>query len=132
VEFAIIAPVLAAAVIGMIDVGQIFYERSKVNNALRLAAQAAMSDPGPQKVNDVLNMFKERSSFPASLNIEYNAVRYCACPDEQGHLLTVRCETRCPTSDLPSIFYKISCGTNIKGILLKKVEIAQSIEIQVE
>ena len=131
VEFAIIAPVLAAAVVGMIDVGQLFFERSKVNNALRLAAQTAMSDPGPEKIIDVLNTFNERSGFSDSLKFQYKAIRYCGCSDQHDHFTAVACKARCPSEDMPNIFYRISCGTNINGILLNRFEIAQSIEVQV-
>lgn len=134
VEFAIIAPVLAAALVGMLDLGQFFYERADINSALRMAAQTAMSDPGTKKVTDVLNTFKSRKQFSGILNFEYNAVRFCACPDmsEAGKMVKTSCELSCPTSVSPSVFYRISGGTKLNGILISEYKISNAIEIQIE
>ena len=134
VEFAIIAPVLATALVGMLDLGKFFYERADINSALRMAAQTAMSDPGTKKVTDVLNTFKSRKQFSDSLNFEYKAVRYCACPDmsETGQMTRINCEFSCTTSDSPSVFYRITGGTKFNGILISEYKIINTIEIQIE
>lgn len=134
VEFAIIAPVIATALVGMVDLGQFFYERADVNSALRMAAQTAMSDPGTKKITDVLNTFKARKQFSGSLNFEYKATRYCACPDasEEGQISKISCELSCPMSVAPSVFYRITGGTKFNGILISEYKITNAIEVQIE
>lgn len=135
VEFAIIAPILAAATIGMIDVSMLLYERSDVGNALRMAAQTAMSDPGIKRVSATLDTFKSQKQFSSSINFEYQTMRFCACPDLSQDLpmAQVSCEKRCPSSkSSPSVFYKITSGTKYDGIILKGYRISNEIEVQVE
>lgn len=134
VEFAIVAPILAAALIGMLDVGRLLYERSDVNSALRMAAQTAMSDPGTKKITDLLRTFKSQKQFAESMSFEYSAQRYCACPDNRQYpgTIEVQCDTPCPTADSPSIFYRIEGGTRYNGIFVQDYRISKSIEVQVQ
>lgn len=137
VEFAIIAPILATALIGVIDVGLLLYERSDVNSALRLAAQTAMSDPGTKRVTDILNTFKSQKQFSGSINFVYKAQRYCACAEDEATMkmtkVKIDCDSLCPlTNAMPGVYYKITGGTKYEGIFIQGYKISHSIEVQVE
>lgn len=137
VEFAIIAPIIATAMIGLIDVGMLLYERSDINNALRLAAQTAMSDPGAKKVSDTLSIFKSQSQLSGSINFIFKTQRYCVCSEEDDKMqitrIKVSCDMRCPaTNDKPQVYYSITAGTEYDGIFVRSYKITNAIEVQVE
>src|SRR5687768_11631289 len=100
VEFALCAPVFIFACIMMADIGFAIHERMSLDHVLRAGAQTAMSDPGEQEVETVLESTASKhftvTSGDEETDIVSNAItvdasRYCACPDNRS--ATVACST---------------------------------------
>lgn len=127
VEFALIAPILIAAVLTMSDLGFAIHERSEIDQALRNGAQHAISDPGEAKVAAVLALVDPTGAGRDST--VFTVDRFCSCketPDTQ-----TLCSTTC-AGDMPtSIFYSLTGTREFSGFLLPAVTLNRSSLVQV-
>lgn len=78
VEFALIAPVMIGALLGMVDIGMAISERMSIDHVVRAAAQVATSDPGAATVQQVLE------DLSAGKGYEVVADYYCPCPGDEA------------------------------------------------
>lgn len=78
VEFALIAPVMIGALLGMVDVGMAIGERMSIDHVVRAAAQVAISDPGAATVQQVLE------DLSAGKGYIVVADYYCPCPGDEA------------------------------------------------
>lgn len=127
VEFALIAPILIAAVLTMSDLGFAIHERSEIDQALRNGAQHAISDPGESKVAAVLNLVDPTGAGRDSTTFVVD--RFCACsetPDTQ-----TQCSTTCAGDTPTSIFYNLTGTREFSGFLLPAVTLNRSSLVQV-
>lgn len=132
VEFALITPVLFIALLSMVDVGFAIYERMTIDYVLRAGAQAAMDDPGKEKVLEVLTAtaaknFSAANGLPAFKVNESNHP-WCECPENVG--VYVACTTNCAGSTATSIYYNIDGTKTYDGIFLS-IDLAPSMRVQV-
>lgn len=132
VEFALIAPVLFIALLSMVDVGFAIYERMTIDYVLRAGAQAAMDDPGKEKVLEVLTAtaaknFSAANGLPAfKVNDPYHP--WCECPENVGTY--VACTTSCAGPTATSIYYNLEGTKTYEGIFMS-IDLAPSMRVQV-
>ncbi len=127
VEFALIAPILIAAVLTMSDLGFAIHERSEIDQALRNGAQHAISDPGESAVASVLGLV-DPTGAGRDLTV-FVVERFCACnetPDTQ-----TLCSTTCAGDTPTSIFYSLTGTREFSGFLLPAVTLNRSSLVQV-
>jgi pilus assembly protein CpaE len=132
VEFALIAPVLFIALLFMVDVGFAIYERMTIDYVLRAGAQAAMEDPGKEKVLEVLTAtaaknFSAANGLPA---FKVNDLKHpwCECPENAG--VYVACTTDCAGPTATSIYYKLESAKTYEGIFMS-INLGPSMRVQV-
>ncbi|WEX90760.1 AAA family ATPase [Sinorhizobium garamanticum] len=137
VEFALIAPVLALALVAMADLGFAIYERMTLDHALRAGAQAAMADPGATQVYKVMQSTLAKSANPANATVA--AVnRYCACPesaDVKPEAAPECGKTPCANSAPELVFYRLDAATLYRPMsapeVLPEFELNSSIQVEV-
>lgn len=132
VEFGLIAPVLFVSLLAMVDVGFAIQERMTIDYVLRAGAQAAMDDPGKEKVLEVLTTtaqknFSAADGLPAfTVNEPYHP--WCECPENVGTY--VACTTSCAGPAATSIYYNLEGTKTYDGIFLS-IDLAPSMRVQV-
>jgi pilus assembly protein CpaE len=134
VEFALIAPVFAAALVAMVDVGLALYERMSMDHILRSGGQAAMSDPGPSQVLKVMQS-AIASGFvegPETIKLDLPK-RFCACPDntEVDPAQAPACSDPCPDSTVPYVYYRIRASKTYDGVFVPPIPLDSSLQVQV-
>ncbi|MBP1886650.1 AAA family ATPase [Sinorhizobium mexicanum] len=137
VEFALIAPVLAVALVAMADLGFAIYERMTLDYALRAGAQAAMADPGATQVYKVVQSTLAKSANLA--NATAAAVkRYCACPENADVKPEAAAEcgkTPCANSVPQLVFYRLDAATLYRPMSVPEVlpdfELNSSMQVEV-
>jgi pilus assembly protein CpaE len=135
VEFALVAPVLFFSLLAMVDLGLAIYERMTIDHVLRAGAQAAMEDPGPVRVLEVLtataatNFPLAGETEPDGTNAPIFTVGYpvCACADG----VPVACSTTCPGPTATSVYYRLSSAKNYDGMILPRISLGPAVEVQV-
>lgn len=127
VEFALIAPILIAAVLTMSDLGFAIHERSEIDQALRNGAQHAISDPGETEVEALLNLVDPTGA--GRDQTAFTVTRFCAC-DETPDIQTL-CSTTCAGDKPTSIFYNLIGTREFSGFLLPAVTLNRSSLVQV-
>ncbi|MCA1408873.1 AAA family ATPase [Ensifer sp. IC3342] len=137
VEFALIAPVLALALVAMADLGFAIYERMTLDHALRAGAQAAMADPGATQVYKVVQSTLAKSANPAN-TIVAAVKRYCACPESADVKPEAAPEcgtTPCANSAPELVFYRLDAATLYRPMsapeVLPDFELNSSIQVEV-
>lgn len=133
VEFALIAPMLAAGFAVMTDIGMAINESMLIDNTLRAGAQSAMQDPGSDKVRRVMDVIHSRGASPSKVTAAFTANRYCLCPEDLDVPdATHDCGTACETDEDQQIFYELRATKVQSGILMTDFDLSSSIEVQVQ
>ncbi|MDK1385675.1 AAA family ATPase [Sinorhizobium sp. 8-89] len=137
VEFALIAPVLALALVAMADLGFAIYERMTLDHALRAGAQAAMADPGATQVYKVMQSTLAKSANLANTTVAA-VTRYCACPenaDVKPETAPECGKTPCANSAPELIFYRLDAATLYRPMsapeVLPDFDLNSSIQVEV-
>lgn len=119
VEFALIAPVLLAGLLGAVDVGTALSERMAMDHVLRSAAKVAMTDAGLTEVQRVLEGLADGEGFAVIAEL------YCPCPGNPA------CSGPCadPTGYNA---YRLSASKTYESLITPlEVPLASAIEVQV-
>lgn len=127
VEFALVAPILIAAVLTMADLGFAIHERAEMDQAIRNGAQRAMTDPGESDVASVLSLVDATGAGQDTTTFLVD--RYCACSETPETETT--CSTTCADEDPTSIFYNLTGTREFSGFLLPAITISRSSLVQV-
>jgi pilus assembly protein CpaE len=138
VEFALIAPVLALALVATADLGFAIYERMTIDHALRAGAQAAMADPGEAQVHKVVQSTLAQSAQLANATVAA-AKRYCVCPENADIKPEVApaCGTTTPCVNAAPqlVFYRLEAGKSYQPMSLPEVlpafQLSSSMQVQV-
>ncbi|CAN7641219.1 AAA family ATPase [Pararhizobium sp. LjRoot255] len=137
VEFALIAPVLALSLVAMADVGLAITERMTIDHVLRAGAQAAMADPGPMKVDKVLQSTLAQGARPANVTLA-PVKRYCACPENADVTPAAAPEcgkTPCASSAPQLVYYRLEAAKSYQPMSLPEVlppfQLSSSMQVQV-
>ena len=128
VEFALFAPFLFFAGVGMIDVGLAIGERMALDRMLRGGAQSAMNDPGADTVRAVIEASAPEDLTPGT-DFTLSVQRVCACPGASD--VIIACTTVCGGSIAPAAYYQMAAERTYPGILLPDIGLTTSSEVQV-
>ncbi|MCT7374358.1 AAA family ATPase [Chelativorans salis] len=136
VEFALVAPILALALVAMADMGLALYERMTIDHVLRAGAQAAMSDPGETQVLKVMQSTLDQSASPSGVAFDI-VKRYCACPENADvpPETAPDCTTTCQDSAPPYVFYRMEASKMYEAMSVPEVlpdfKLSSSVQVQV-
>jgi pilus assembly protein CpaE len=134
IEFAIIVPVLAFGMLGMVDTALAIDSRMQMDSALRAAAESSLSDPGVEVVKKVFDSVKGTvtndgyNENVSKVDASVNVTRYCACPDSINTVHS--CNTICTGSKIPYLYYEMTGSGSYTGILLNNLTIERTIQVQ--
>jgi len=123
VEFALIAPVLLVSLLGVVDLGNMVYQRSDMESALRAGVQYFMNGGDDlAKAEQVVN--ESWSTKPETVTVV--ADKFCMCGT------TVHaCNVICDDDTYPMSFNRISATATFPGILTETSEEAeQSVRVR--
>lgn len=126
VEFALVAPLIAPALLAVVDLGRAEYEKMSLDHALRAAAQKAMSDPGTAAVEQVLreaaaaNFTDANGVLSSDLTIAPPA-RFCACM-VNDKAVPAACSTTCPNGRHTYVYYRMTASKAFTGFLIGRIE----------
>jgi len=127
IEFALICPLLVAGFLSAADIGLAVNRKMTVDAMLRAGAEAALSDPGTTKVQDVAT-YASGSGAPPDISI--SATRSCSCPESIS--VTVSCSTICAGSKSPYVFYNLSASGYYNTIFFPRISLHSGLVVQVK
>jgi Flp pilus assembly pilin Flp len=110
VEFALIAPVLAATLLGIAEYGQIMYQRTDMHGALRSGGQYVLNGGRDLAVAREI-VLRSWSSMPEDALVE--ATRFCLCEEEE-HV----CSAPCDDDSVPEVYVSLSAHATLGGVVL--------------
>jgi Flp pilus assembly protein TadG len=123
VEFALIAPVLLFSLLGVVDIGNVVYQRSDMESALRSGIQYFMNGGddlarAEAVVNDAWTTKPEGVSVVAE--------RFCLC-DTTPHA----CNVLCDDDTYPASYNRLRATATFAGILTEDAhEASQSVRVR--
>jgi len=119
VEFALVAPVLVAGLMGMVDLGFAFERRMDMDGALRALAQRAMQDPGLATLRDSASRLAQEAPYTLTVTA------MCACVGEAN------CTEPCADpADL--VGYRIAATANYDSLVTPaSFDLSSTVEVQV-
>lgn len=135
VEFALLAPVLAFALVASVDLGRAQYERMTIDHAVRAGAQRATADPGQTAILATTsataskNFTVSASSTVSATALTLDVQRFCTCPESTG--VSVACTATCAAAAPTFIFYRISGAKKYSGMILPTISIGAAAQVQV-
>lgn len=119
VEFALIAPVMIGALVGMIDIGSAINVRMSIDHVVRAAGQVAMADPGRDVVLQSLENLATGRGYSVAVEL------YCACAGNEA------CAEPC-TDPAAYSGYRLSAATTYRSLITPfELDMASSIRVQV-
>lgn len=117
VEFALVAPVLVIGLLGVVDLGNIVYQRADMESALRAGVQYFMNGGDDlAKAEDVVNV--SWTTKPEGVSIV--ADRFCMCGAVEH-----ACNELCDDETYPQSFNRLRAVATFPGILTESGHAAQ-------
>jgi hypothetical protein len=136
IEFALLSPVLIIALLGMVDIGREMTERMTIGSILRVGAQRAIAGGDVATVESVLraaashNFTLSDPGFAGNdTSLALQVERICACVG--APLDHVACMTTCTGQTPTAIYVILRAEKTYSGILLPRMFLYQSMQVQV-
>jgi Flp pilus assembly protein TadG len=124
IEFALLAPVLAIALLGTVDVGRALTDQMAMGSLLRTAAQAAIVGGDKFMIERVLDAARDDASVSVSIGDPR-----CSCPENPTVLLG--CYTTCAGSASTAIYYSLTAHKEFVGIFIPRMTLSKTLQVQV-
>lgn len=110
VEFALLAPLLLALLVGIVDVGRYAYQRADMFGAVRAGAQYFMAGGGmPAVARGIINDSWSQRPPDGEVRVD----RFCQCAE-----VPMTCSAPCPDGEAPAAFSRIVVRGTYRGILM--------------
>ena len=130
IEFALIAPMICAGLLSVVDVGRAVNERLMLEGVLRAGALMAMSDPGVAAVSQTIGFVDSGQGAAAQRGgLTLDVERYCACLDETETPLA--CNAPCAGSSQTAIFYRLAGSTTYEGMFLPRISLGAESRVRI-
>lgn len=123
VEFALVAPVLLISMLGVVDIGNVVYQRADMESALRAGIQYFMNGGDDlNKAETVVN--QSWTTKPDSVTVV--AEKYCMCGTVQH-----ACNTLCDDDTYPDSYNRLTATATLQGILTDgNYNVQQSVRVR--
>jgi len=113
IEFGFVAPILALAIIGTVDLGLGVYRSMQVHNAAQAGAQYALTHgftaSGVTTATTSATSFTSIAATPAP-------VKFCGCPSTSG-VVTGSCTTACADGAPPGTYVRVSAQATYSPVI---------------
>lgn len=116
VELALIAPILAALVLGVAEVGHITYQRTDMHSALRSGGQYVLNGGRELPVAREI-VVRSWSSMPEDAVVE--ATRFCLCGESEH-----ACNSPCSDDSIPEAYISLRAQAVLGGVVIEYGETA--------
>ncbi len=110
VEFALILPLLAILLVGIVDIGRYAYQRTDMFGAVRAGAQYLMAG-GSNEVTTEAIVTRSWSQAPADGTVSVD--EFCLCGGE-----VVMCNALCADDEAPDAYTRIVVSGTYRGIFM--------------
>jgi Flp pilus assembly pilin Flp len=110
VEFGLIAPVLAIALLGTAEMGQIVYQRTDMHGALRSGGQYVLNGGRDLAVAREI-VVRSWTAMPEDAIVE--ATRYCLCGQTEH-----ACNAPCSDGSVPEAYITLRAHATLGGIVV--------------
>lgn len=111
VEFALVAPLLAVALLSIAEIGQVIYQRTDMHGALRTGGQYVLNGGRDLDVAEAI-VTRSWSSRPEDGVVE--ATRFCLCAQEE-HV----CNAPCDDDSVPEAYITIQARGTLGGVVVE-------------
>ncbi len=110
IELALLTPVLAALLIGSVDLGTYIYEKMQLQSASRAGAQYAIQSDGNAEDTAGISAAVLASSADLDAGVAITSAAFCGCIDGSETALsdTTGCSTTCPGGDFPGLSVRVT------------------------
>lgn len=110
IELALLTPVLAALLIGSVDLGTYIYKKMQLQSASRAGAQYAIQSGGNAEDEAGIAAAILASSSDLDAGVGIDAAAFCGCIDGSETPLsdTTGCSTTCPGGDFPGLSVRVT------------------------
>lgn len=124
IEFALIAPLIVMAMLMMADIGLAAYDRMKLTNGVRGAAQYIIT--GGQS-EEMMAAIVIRTASMGESELAIDVTEYCACSFSEAS--AVECSTVCEGEDITNVYARITAKTSSHRIL-RTWDLESSMEVR--
>lgn len=122
IEFALVAPMMAAALVLTLDVSLYVVNRTRMHSGIRAGIQYLMDNGRDLQQLETI-VAQSWSEKPANANIETE--RYCLCSD-----VAHACNVLCADDSAPESYFSISATGTLEGLVTDR-ELAATEELRV-
>jgi Flp pilus assembly pilin Flp len=122
VEFAIVAPVLIAGLLAMVDVGLGLGMRMELDRIVRAGAQAAISLNNDASAIEALVLASSASPDDLSVEVE----RVCSCGG-----VAASCTALCSGGTAPSVYYEIDAERPHDGLVFGPRQVVSHARVKI-
>ena len=118
IELALLAPVLAALLIGSVDFGTYIYKKMQLQSASRAGAQYAIQTGANSTDSTGISDAVFRSSTDLDPGLSVISATFCACADGSSSAVsdTTGCGGTCPGGDTPALTVQVTVSNTFKTI----------------
>lgn len=109
VEFALIAPVIATVLLGVVEIGHIAFQRTDMHSALRSGSQYVLN--GGRDLEAAESIVK-RAWTTKPGDAEVSATRFCLCGDIEH-----TCNSPCADDTVPNAYIRLEASATLGGVL---------------
>jgi Flp pilus assembly protein TadG len=113
IEFGMIAPVLALAIIGTVDLGMGIYRKMQVQNAAQAGAEYAVTHGFVASA--VTSAITNATALP-TIQVSPEPVKFCGCPSAAG-VIAAACGSTCPGGAQAGTYITASARTTYVTLL---------------
>ena len=118
IEIALLAPVLAALLLGSVDLGTFIFQKMQVQSASRAGAQFAIQSAGNADDTGGISNAALTSSSNLEAGTSVKSVSFCACADgsETAVSATTGCGGTCPDGGFPALSVRVTVSNTFTPI----------------
>lgn len=118
IELALLAPVLAALLIGSVDFGTYIYKKMQLQSASRAGAQFAIQSDGNAEDTAGINSAVLASADDLEAGLTITSTTYCSCADgtETTVSVTTGCGGTCAGGDAPALSVRVTVSNTFTPI----------------
>ena len=118
IEIALLAPVLAALLLGSVDFGTFVFQKMQVQSASRAGAQFAIQSAGNADDTGGISNAALTSSSNLEAGTSVKSVSFCACADgsETAVSATTGCGGTCSGGDFPALTVRVTVSNTFTPI----------------
>lgn len=135
IEFALLAPVLVIALLGMVDLGLAVNERMAIDHVLRAGAQSAAAGEDIAVIDQVIRTTAKNNFTVAApdatgddTSLALTVNRLCTCAEQPE--TSVVCSTTCAGNAPTQIFYALTGQKTYSGNLLPRFSLSPTLQVQ--